>query len=72
MRAAVREIGAGMRPGDVVAGVGHDAILFSMDYYAARLLSPGTPVLLDADPPHGGGAARAPDDLGGDAAFIGA
>jgi hypothetical protein len=50
MRAAVREIRARIRPGDVVVGVGNDAILFSMDYYATRLLAPGTPVVLDADP----------------------
>ena len=50
MRAAVREVRARIRPGDVLMGVGDDAILFSMDYYASRLLPPGTPVILATDP----------------------
>jgi len=50
MRAVVGEVRSRIRPGDVFAGVGDDAILFSMDYYATRLLAPGTPVILASDP----------------------
>ena len=50
MRAVVQEIRTRIRPHDVVVGVGNDAILFSIDYYATRLLARGTPVVLVADP----------------------
>ena len=49
MRAVLSDVRASIRPGDVVVGVGDDAILFSMDYYARRLLAPGTPVMLASD-----------------------
>ena len=50
MRAVVRDVRARIAPGDVLDGVGDDAILFSLDYYAARLLPPGTLVVLASDP----------------------
>jgi len=50
MRAVVREIRTRFRPGDVVVGVGNEAILFSIEYYATRLLPRGTPVILGSDP----------------------
>ena len=50
MRAAVHEIRTRIRPGGVVVGIGNDAILFSIEYYAVRLLPRGTPVVLASAP----------------------
>jgi 4-amino-4-deoxy-L-arabinose transferase-like glycosyltransferase len=58
MRGVVRVVRSKIRPGDVLVGVGNQAILFSMEYYATQLLSRGTPVMLASDP-RAGAAVRA-------------